>query len=60
MITDFTMGNMFSSNTPLLSSMEGMLGTYKRVYCMGMKDLLMVQTGFADKRAEAAGSADTP
>ena len=59
MITDVTMGNMFSSNTPLLSSIEGTLGTYKRVYCMGMKDLLMVQTGFADKRAEAAG-ADTP
>jgi hypothetical protein len=37
MITDFTMGNIFSSNTPLLSSMEGVLGTY-------MKDLLMVLT----------------
>ena len=60
MITDFIMGNMFSSNTPILSSMEGMLGTYKRVSCMGMEKLLMLQTCFADKMAEAAGSADTP
>lgn len=54
------MGSMVSSPTPSLPSLERMVGIYKRVSCTGMEELLMVQTGFADKRAEAAGSADTP
>ena len=60
MITDFRMGNMFSSTTSFLPSLECMVGTFKRVSCTGMEELLMVQTGFADKRTESAGSADTP
>ena len=48
----------FSSNTAPLPFLEGMLGTYKRVSCMGMEELLMLQRDFADKMAEAAGSAD--
>ena len=45
----------FSSNTAPLPFLEGMLGTYKRVSCMGMEELLMLQTCFADQMAEAAG-----
>ena len=60
MITDFRMGNMFSSTAPSLPSLECMVGTFKRVSCTGMEELLMVQTGFADKRTESAGSNDTP
>ena len=56
------MGCMCSSTstTPVLANLEGMVGTYKRVSCTGMEALLMVQTGFADERAEIAGSPDTP
>ena len=37
-----------------------MVGTFKRVSCTRLVKLLRVQTGFADKRTESAGSADTP
>ena len=54
------MGNTFSSPKPSLPSQQGMVGTYKRVSCTGLDSLLLVQTGLADKRAQKAGSVDTP
>ena len=54
------MGSLFSSTSLSLPSLECMVGTFERVSCIGMEELMTVQTGFADKRAESAGSADTP
>ena len=62
-ISDLIMGNCCSSNsssTPHLPHVEGMVGTYKRVACTGMEELVRVQTGFTDKRAKIAGNKDTP
>ena len=61
------MGNIFHScattnlpNMEGMEGMEGMVGSYERVSCEGMEELLKLQTGFVDKRAEIAGSNDTP
>ena len=54
------MGHLFSSPIVSLPNQLNMVGTYKRVSCTGLEELLMLLTGFADKRAESAGSADTP
>ena len=62
-ISDLIMGNCCSSNsssTPHLPHVEGMVGTYRRVSCTGMEELLRVQTGFDDQRAKVAGKNDTP
>ena len=57
------MGNNCSSNsrtTVHLPLIENMVGTYRRVSCTGMEELLRAQTGFTDKRANVAGNDDTP
>ena len=56
------MGNILSTNSSstLPHIVEGMVGSYKRVSCTGMEELVRVQTGFTDKRASVAGHKDTP
>ena len=63
LISDLIMGNCCSSSstsTSHLPHVEGMVGTYKRVSCTGMEELMRVQTGFTDKRAKIAGNKATP